>query len=187
MYVHYRLSDNTPFYVGKGSGNRAWDMQSRGRNAYWQRTKNLHGIRVEIIFDNLTEQEAFQCEVDTILEFKYLGYSLTNLSLGGEGQSGYKFTDKQRLAISRGLKGRIPWNKVSDRKVTRKRPKATGDNNHFSDKTSYHFIRLIDGFEFYGTRSSLCSKFNVDNGLIKKLFYRVPRKSADGWRLKEQS
>ena len=43
----------------------------------------------------MTEDEAFQCEIDTILEFKYFGYPLTNLTHGGDGVSGYKRTPEQ--------------------------------------------------------------------------------------------
>lgn len=60
VYVHRRLSNGHPFYVGKGKDKRAWDLQ--GRNSYWTRTKNKHGLLVEIVFDNLSEDEAFQCE-----------------------------------------------------------------------------------------------------------------------------
>jgi len=48
VYVHIKESDNTVFYVGKGSGGRAWDFY--GRNVYWKNVKNKHGVRVEILF-----------------------------------------------------------------------------------------------------------------------------------------
>lgn len=98
VYVHRRLSDNKPFYVGKGKDKRAY--AENGRNDYWNATKNKHGLVVEIVFDNLTENEAFQCEVDTILEFRYFGYPLTNLTDGGDGTSGYKVTDSAKKVKS---------------------------------------------------------------------------------------
>lgn len=199
MYVHRKESDGIPFYVGKGSGNRAY--VSSGRNIYWHRVKEKHGLIVDIVFDGLTEAEAFDCEINTLLEFNYHGYVLTNLTSGGEGSSGLCFTDQQRLNIAEGLKGRTPWNKgvtqpakelqgrYSD--TTRaKMAKAkvgvfTGERNPFADLTLYTFVRLADGHEVTTTRSRLCEEFNVPVGLIKKLFYKLPRKSAAGWRLKE--
>ena len=93
VYIHRRADDNLPFYVGKGRLDRAWKFYER--NKYWNNTKEKHGVVVEIVFENLTEDEAFQCEIDTILEFKYFGYPLTNLTHGGDGVSGYKRTPEQ--------------------------------------------------------------------------------------------
>ena len=98
VYIHRRLSDNKPFYVGKGCGTRAWNQSSR--SDYWKRVKNKHGFKVDIVVDNLEEQESFQVAKDIILEFQYFGYPLTNHTLGGEGPSGYKFTESQRSKMS---------------------------------------------------------------------------------------
>ena len=47
-----------------------------------------------------------QIEKDTILEFKYFGYPLVNLTNGGEGMSGYKQPEEQRKRVSEKLQGR---------------------------------------------------------------------------------
>ena len=93
VYVHRRADDNLPFYVGKGRKQRAWNFYAR--NAYWNNTEKKHGVVVELVFENLTEEDAFQCEIDTILEYRYFGYPLTNLTDGGEGLTGYKHTEEQ--------------------------------------------------------------------------------------------
>lgn len=152
VYVHRRLSDNKPFYVGKGSGNRA--LNFTGRNIHWYRVKNKHGIKVEVVFHDLTEDEAFQCEIDVIKEFKYFGYPLVNLTDGGEGPSGLSFTDMQRFNISNALKNKN--SKCKDKSI--KRPSAYGENNHFADLNKYTFIRLYDGFEINCSRHELCEK-----------------------------
>lgn len=184
VYVHRRLSDNKPFYVGKGSGKRAWQFTGKSRNSYWHRVVNKHGVSVEIVFDNLTEEESFQCEKDTILEFSYFGYPLTNLTSGGEGSSGIKFTDKQRLNITNDLRSKRYKDVVKD-KIEILRPTAYGENNHFADKSEYTFIRLSDGLEITCSRHQLCESFELDKQILKKLFYSVPRKSACGWKLKK--
>lgn len=105
VYIHRRLTDNKPFYVGKGKGNRAFSLVNRNR--YWVNTKEKHGFSVEIIFDNLSEDEAFACEKDTILELRYFGYPLTNMTDGGEGTSGVKQsaeTIRKRVAKTTGQK-----------------------------------------------------------------------------------
>jgi hypothetical protein len=95
VYVHRRLSDNKPFYVGKGKSRRAWDCKNR--NKHWNNIVDKHGLVVEIVFDSLLETEAFQCEIDTILEFKYFNYELCNYTNGGEGLSGFKWTEEQMI------------------------------------------------------------------------------------------
>lgn len=98
VYLHRRASDNKPFYVGKGSRYRAWDFSRR--NPHWQNIKNKHGVIVDILFENLAEEDAFQIEKDTILEFTYFGYSLCNKTAGGEGISGHKHSKEIRQKIA---------------------------------------------------------------------------------------
>lgn len=93
VYLHRRATDNKVFYVGKGKGKRAYSTS--GRNERWQRTEAKHGLVVEIVFDNLEEEEAFQVEKDTILEFKYFDHPLCNMTNGGEGLSGFKWSEEQ--------------------------------------------------------------------------------------------
>lgn len=104
VYVHRKLTDNKPFYVGKGKGRRAY--KAHGRSEYWRRISSKHGYSVEIIFDGLTEDEAFQCEIDTILEFKYFGHELCNLTSGGEGVSGLKISEEHKRKLSKVMLGK---------------------------------------------------------------------------------
>jgi len=182
VYVHYRLSDNTPFYVGKGSGKRAW-LQAR-RNPYWVATKNKYGLRVEIVFNNLSEEEAFQCERDTILEFKYFGYKLTNLSSGGEGAS-YKRTPETRQRMSKAFTGR-KLSLETKRKIGQSRVYPKGLENTNADPNTYTFVRISDGLLFTGTRTELCNNFHLKVTLINGLFKAKKRKTACGWQLNER-
>lgn len=183
MYVHYRLSDNTPFYVGKGSGNRVYTCQHR--NTYWVHTKNKHGLKVEIVFDGLTEDEAFQCEKDTILEFSYFGYKLTNLTSGGEGAS-YKRSEETKRRMSIAFRGRQHSSETRN-KIGKSRKYPTGLDNVKADKNIYHFTRISDGVVFIGTRSDLCTTFNLKTALVGGLFKTKKRKIACGWKLTEET
>lgn len=185
IYLHRKATNGDIFYVGKGSGNRAYDTSKKGRNQYWHRVRDKYGLEIEILFDNLTEEEAFQCEKDVILELEYFSCKLTNLTKGGEGPSGVQFTDTQRLNIQKGLREKRYGN--LERKIIEvKRPSSYGENNHFADTNEYSFVRLEDGFEITCTRHALAELYGADKQLIKKLFYKNPRKSADGWRLKKE-
>jgi hypothetical protein len=95
IYLHRRKSDGKPFYVGKGKGYRAW--ATHGRSTHWKRISAKHGSGVEIVFDNLTENESFELEQTTLKELKYFGYALCNKTIGGEGLSGFKWSEAQML------------------------------------------------------------------------------------------
>lgn len=99
VYIHRRKTDDNVFYVGKGHGNRAWSKH--GRNTYWKRVAEKHGFYVEIIRSDMLEKDSFDLEVETIAS---IGIdNLTNLTQGGEGLSGYRFTEEQRNR----MKGRV--------------------------------------------------------------------------------
>lgn len=80
VYAHYTL-DGRLFYIGKGTGGRAWE--TRNRNRHWRNTVAKHGLEVRIIEDHLTEQQALDKERQLIAE---VGLDhLTNIRPGGEG------------------------------------------------------------------------------------------------------
>ena len=66
VYLHRRASDNTVFYVGKGSGRRAW---SRKRTIHWKRVVAKHGLIVEIYQSGLQEWYAYELEEEMILRY----------------------------------------------------------------------------------------------------------------------
>ena len=87
IYVHFR-PDLTPFYVGKGKGDRCG--QFWGRSQYHQRIVKKYGkknIIIEKVMCN-SEEEAFSREIETISRFRSQGFPLCNLTNGGEGPSG---------------------------------------------------------------------------------------------------
>lgn len=61
---------------------------------------------INLIEDGLTVAEAFEKEMQYIKLFKSFGARLTNCSDGGEGNKGYRYTDEQKLRMSRIHKGK---------------------------------------------------------------------------------
>ncbi len=110
VYEHWRPDRGECFYVGKGHGRRAYDMR-RGRNRWHkfvQAKLSLLGtaIEIKIIDQGITEEEAFAKEVERIAFWKNDGADLCNLTDGGEGPSGYKFSEERKRAVSEKSKGR---------------------------------------------------------------------------------
>ena len=106
VYIHYRKTDNTPFYVGKGEGSRM-NRKSR-RNQYWKNVVNKNGYYGEKIEEGLSEKEALYWETYWIWQLKNWNYKLTN----------FVYEDKIRIYTPEAIKnmsdahiGQIPWNK----------------------------------------------------------------------------
>lgn len=84
VYLHCKPNGEI-FYVGKGSGKRAWSKNKRGQ--HWLNIVNKHGLNVVIHTNGLTEKEAFDLEVLLIKEYRKI-YKLANIADGGGGVSG---------------------------------------------------------------------------------------------------
>jgi hypothetical protein len=76
VYTHKRL-DGTPFYVGKGCGNRAYTKDYRNDDWHNEASK---GYTVSIVKSLLTEDEAYAVEKKLITNIGLV--NLTNISSG---------------------------------------------------------------------------------------------------------
>ena len=96
VYAYLRESDNTPYYIGKGKGNR---MFASHKHISVPKDKS----RIVILAENLYENDAFTLETETI---KLHGRKnnktgiLRNLTDGGEGCSGMIHNEDTRKLIS---------------------------------------------------------------------------------------
>ena len=98
FYVYEHATEGGEvFYVGKGTGDRAW--QKTGRSSYWNNVARKHGRVVHIVRDGLSELEAFDIEKCLIARHGRRDEgegTLVNLTPGGEGRSGQ--TEKGKWA-----------------------------------------------------------------------------------------
>jgi hypothetical protein len=63
VYAHFNPITNECFYVGKGSGKRAWQKQEKTRNPNWfNYIKIIPTYEVRLIVTGLNEEEAFNIE-----------------------------------------------------------------------------------------------------------------------------
>ena len=100
----YLREDKTPYYIGKGKGNR---INSKQRSIKPPKDKS----RIIYLKQNLTEAEAFRHEIYMIDVFgrKDLGTGiLYNMTDGGDGTSGYIPSEESRKKMSEAKKGKTP-------------------------------------------------------------------------------
>lgn len=118
LYRHIRLDNNEPFYIGIGNQKRPYEK--RRRNNYWQNIITKTDYRIEILFNELTWDEACVKEKEFIKihgrKDLALG-TLVNLTDGGDGTLNtkswnkgkkglYKHTEETKIKLSEQKKGK---------------------------------------------------------------------------------
>jgi len=110
VYRHIRLDTNQPFYIGIGSDkNYQRANVVKKRSNFWQNIYNQTLIDVEIIYDNISFEEAKEKEKEFIKLYgrRNLGTGcLVNLTDGGDGVQGIVVSDVTRKKISEIQKGK---------------------------------------------------------------------------------
>jgi hypothetical protein len=144
FYVYaYLREDGTPYYVGKGKKRRAWS--------------NNHGInlpkdrnRIVIVEDKLTEIGAFALERRLIAWYGRIDLNtgiLRNKSDGGEGSVGARCTEKTKLAIGNGNRGKKKSAKAKERMRLAKLGKKRGPHSE------EHKQKLSESLKRFGKHS----------------------------------
>ena len=152
----YLREDGTPYYIGKGKGNRCYKRD--GRTILPPKDKT----RIIFLKQNLTEEEAFRHEIYMIdvLGRKNLGTGmLWNLTNGGEGTSGLIQTDERKINHSKLLTGR-KHTEEHKRKIS----EATkGKNNP-------NYGKFGEKHPYYGKKRSEEHKRKISDAMKGKTF-----------------
>lgn len=112
IYRHIRLDKNEPFYIGIGSDSlgKFSRAKSKSRNSIWKNIVSKTEYNIEIILDDLSWEEACLKEKEFISIYgKIYDNSgiLANITDGGDGTLGTKWSKERHILISKKMKGRI--------------------------------------------------------------------------------
>ena len=135
MYYYtyaYLREDKTPYYIGKGKGNRAYKKHRKGIGVPKDKS------RIIFLKQNLTEEEAFRHEIYMIAVFgrKDLGTGiLHNLTDGGDGASGYVFSEETKRKQSEAHKGNTTWLGKTHSEETKRKMSDTRKGKTHSEET----------------------------------------------------
>jgi hypothetical protein len=117
VYRHIRLDTRQPFYIGIGV-NEARAYSIKNRNKHWHNIVDKCGYEVQILFDDVTYDEAKEKEIEFITLYgrkDLVNGLLCNLTDGGDGTNNYKPTQETLLKISQTSKGRIKTKEQIDK------------------------------------------------------------------------
>lgn len=102
VYRHVRLDTNEVFYVGIGKESRAYEKGTR-RNKWWNKIVSKTDYRVDILFNDLTWEEACEKEKEFISLYGRRDLSqgsLVNHTDGGDGSVGYITSEETKKKLS---------------------------------------------------------------------------------------
>lgn len=148
LYQHIRLDTNEIFYIGIGGKRRPYDIKNRSK--WWKNIVNKTKYDVQVLYENLTREEACELEKNLISFYGRRDLNkgtLVNMTDGGDGVSGIKRSIETREKIRQGHLGKIlseeqkekirQYNlgkKLSEETKNKISLNTRGSNNHKSRK-----------------------------------------------------
>jgi len=157
VYQHIRLDNNKIFYIGIGKyEGRAYTKKKR--SPYWQNIVKKHGYKVEIIYDNLTWEEACKKEIFLIKSLGRIDLktgNLVNLTDGGDGQ--YNPSLETRLKISNGNKGKKISKSLMEKLIKANKGRKVSEETKMKQKRT---LFLNGGYSPSAETRQKIAKFN---------------------------
>ncbi len=153
-YVYaYIRPDGTPYYIGKGHGNRAYEKH---KHIPVPKDKS----RIVKLHENMSEKEAFAKEIELIKHYgrKNNGTGiLLNSTDGGEGTSGRIQTAETRQKISEALTGEkhpMYGKKLSDETLQKMSEAKTGKKHSAETRRKLREANTGEKNPFFGKKHS---------------------------------
>jgi hypothetical protein len=165
LYTHTRLDNNEIFYVGIGK-QKNYKRASfiHNRNIHWKNVTKKTGWTVDIVFDNLTWEEACEKEKELIKKLGRIDLGtgkLTNMTNGGNGNDGIKMSPEsiKKRNESRRKNGWI----VSEERKKKQSISMLGKNNKkiIDNATGIIYDSITDASEKLNINRSTLSSYLI--------------------------
>lgn len=108
VYAHTRLDTNQIFYIGISVNDKRPHNKTQ-RNKIWKGIVKRTKYKVEVLFDNLTWEEACKKEIELIKKYGRIDNNtgvLCNLTDGGNGTINFKHKQESKNKIGEAWKGK---------------------------------------------------------------------------------
>lgn len=183
VYRHIRLDKNEPFYIGIGTHlKRAYEKSQR--NKIWKYIVSKTEYVVEILFDDLTREQACKKEYEFVSLYGRIHNktgTLSNLTCGGEDfpgawNIGRKATEEQKARLREAAKYKKPKSRESYEKTAaalRGRPKSEEHrrklSEYFKGKSNgpWKSEQREKNLNFWLKQYQPIAQYDLDGNLIK--------------------
>jgi len=192
LYRHIRLDKNEPFYIGIGSQSDKYYRSKRitKRNKIWNDIYIKTEIRVDIVLDNISWEEACKKEIEFIKLYGRIDNKtgvLSNLTDGGEGYLNPSEEVRNKISISKSGNNN-PWygkkfskehcNKIAlgntGRKVSKETRKKISESQkgipRNSEEMKKHLSKINSGSNHlhFGKQKSQLTRNKISEALTGK-------------------
>ena len=184
LYRHIRLDKNEPFYIGIATHlKRAYDKSSR-KNKIWQSIVNKTPYEIEVLFNDLTREQALEKEKEFIDLYgridKKTG-TLCNLTDGGEDftglwNKGRKASEETKAKQREAAKHKPALTKERNLKISialKNRPKSEEHkrklSEHFKGKSNgpWKESQRCKNLEYWIKQYNPIGQYDLNDNLIK--------------------
>ena len=178
VYIHRRKDNNEVFYVGISRQEKYFRVNTKtGRNPIWNNIVNKYGFIGEVLYSNLSKEDACLIEKALIKSYGRINTDkgvLANLTAGGDGSVDCPKSFETKNKMSKARIGK-PLSKDIKNKMsaTRKGKKATNETkaklaviakNKFSKK-----IINTENKTIYNSISECALNLNISRTYLNKL------------------
>ena len=166
FYVYrYSIEDTGEvIYIGKGSGDRY--KNTTDRNKFFISMYKTHKCKVQILWNYMTEEEAFALEKTLIAYYRlYTNCRLTNVCNGGEGATGYHWSEEDKRKMSERNTGAANGNyghKWTDEMKEALSQKHKNSKRYVGERNpNSKMVRCIETGEIFLTMSDAAKKYGL--------------------------